>query len=130
MALSNAEKQQRWREKHLGEDGGKAMLQVAVRKTTIDMLHRMARSEEVTIAGIVETLIRDKYDKFKVAVKKEREKAEAKKEKAAKPKKVKKVKEPEEPKEPKPRKPRVKKAPTSADPLVDHGIEAPPQAAE
>jgi hypothetical protein len=59
MGLSNAEKQRRYRERHLGPDGTKARLQLVVDADTVAQLKRLARHRGCTLTEMVEHLAAD-----------------------------------------------------------------------
>lgn len=57
MAMTNAEKQARYREKHLkGVDGGKERLQAIISVNAKLALDRLAQHHGVTLAALVERL--------------------------------------------------------------------------
>jgi hypothetical protein len=57
MALSNIEKQARYRERHLGIDGEKARIGLIVGATTKVKMIRLARHIGYTITALIEELI-------------------------------------------------------------------------
>lgn len=59
MALTSAEKQRRYRERHLGVDGSKERIQFFVSAQTKAQLGRLARHYGYTITRIIEDLVRD-----------------------------------------------------------------------
>ena len=56
MALSNAEKQRRYRERHLGVDGEKARIQLFLSATTRAQLDRLARHNGYTVTALIQEL--------------------------------------------------------------------------
>jgi hypothetical protein len=54
MALTNAEKQARYRERHLGKDGTKIALHLFVEATTRAKLKRLARHKGCTLPALIE----------------------------------------------------------------------------
>jgi macrodomain Ter protein organizer (MatP/YcbG family) len=56
MALSNAEKQRRYRERHLGGDGEKAKIQLVLDVHAKTQLDRVARHKGLTLTALVEEL--------------------------------------------------------------------------
>jgi hypothetical protein len=54
MALTNAEKQARHRERHLGENGTKMALHLFVEATTKAKLKRLARHKGCTMPALIE----------------------------------------------------------------------------
>jgi hypothetical protein len=56
MALSNAEKQARYRERHLGVDGEKARLQLFLSADTKAQLDRLAHRKGYTVTALIEEL--------------------------------------------------------------------------
>jgi macrodomain Ter protein organizer (MatP/YcbG family) len=57
MALSNTEKQARYRERHLGVDGEKARVGLILNATTRAKMDRLARRKGYTITALVEELV-------------------------------------------------------------------------
>jgi predicted DNA-binding ribbon-helix-helix protein len=57
MALSNTEKQARYRERHLGVDGDKARVGLILNATTRAKMDRLARRKGYTITALVEELV-------------------------------------------------------------------------
>jgi predicted DNA-binding ribbon-helix-helix protein len=57
MALSNSEKQARYRERHLGVDGEKARVGLILNATTRAKMNRLARHKGCTITALVEELV-------------------------------------------------------------------------
>ncbi len=57
MALTNAEKQARYRERHLGVDGGKSRVGLILDATTRAKMDRLARYKGYTITALVEELV-------------------------------------------------------------------------
>jgi hypothetical protein len=57
MALSNTEKQARYRERHLGVDGEKARVGLILNATTRAKMGRLARHKGYTITALVEELV-------------------------------------------------------------------------
>jgi macrodomain Ter protein organizer (MatP/YcbG family) len=57
MALSNCEKQARYRERHLGADGKKARVGLILDATTRAKMARLARHKGYTITALVEELV-------------------------------------------------------------------------
>jgi hypothetical protein len=57
MALTNIEKQARYRERHLGVDGGKARVGLILDATTRAQMSRLARHKGYTITALVEELV-------------------------------------------------------------------------
>jgi hypothetical protein len=55
MPLTTAERQARFRKKHLGEEGN-TVLHVIVEPTTMRQLKRLARRDDTTLAAIVKSL--------------------------------------------------------------------------
>ena len=60
MPISNAEKQRRYRMRHLGPGGGYERLSVLVRIATKRNLERLAGHYGYTITGMVEALITER----------------------------------------------------------------------
>jgi hypothetical protein len=56
MALTNAQKQARYRERHLGVDGEKARVQFFLSANTKAQLGRLARRKDYTVTALVEEL--------------------------------------------------------------------------
>jgi predicted DNA-binding ribbon-helix-helix protein len=56
MALTNAEKQARYRERHLGVEGKKARIQLFLSATAKAQLDRLARHRGYTITALIEEL--------------------------------------------------------------------------
>jgi predicted DNA-binding ribbon-helix-helix protein len=56
MALTNAEKQARYRERHLGVDGEKARVQLFLSASTKAQLDRLARRKDYTVTALIEEL--------------------------------------------------------------------------
>jgi hypothetical protein len=56
MALTNAEKQARYRERHLGIEGEKARLQLFLSAATRAQLDRLARHKGYTVTALIEEL--------------------------------------------------------------------------
>jgi hypothetical protein len=56
MALTNAEKQARYRERHLGVDGEKKRIQLFLSATTRAQLDRLARHKGYTVTALIEEL--------------------------------------------------------------------------
>jgi hypothetical protein len=54
MALTNAEKQARYRERHLGKEGTKIALHLFVEATTRAKLKRLARRKGCTMPALIE----------------------------------------------------------------------------
>ena len=59
MALSQAEKQRRYRERHLGVDGAKERLQCVISVRAKAQLERLARSQGYSVTKMIETLAGD-----------------------------------------------------------------------
>src|SRR5437660_10962146 len=59
MALTSAEKQRRYRERHLGVHGSKERIQIFVSVQTKAQLGRLARHYGYTITRIIEDLVKD-----------------------------------------------------------------------
>jgi hypothetical protein len=59
MALTSAEKQQRYRERHLGVHGSKERIQLFISVQTKAQLGRLARHHGYTITKVVEDLVKD-----------------------------------------------------------------------
>ena len=59
MALTSAEKQRRYRERHLGVHGSKERIQLFVSVQTKAQLGRVARHYGYTITRIIEDLVKD-----------------------------------------------------------------------
>jgi hypothetical protein len=59
MAQTSAEKQQRYRERHLGVHGAKQRIQLFISVQTKAQLGRLARHYSYTITKVVEDLVRD-----------------------------------------------------------------------
>jgi hypothetical protein len=59
MALTAAEKQQRYRERHLGVDGAKDRIQLFISAQAKAQLRRLARHHGCTVTKVVETLAFD-----------------------------------------------------------------------
>jgi hypothetical protein len=59
MGLTNAEKQRRYRERHLGPEGTKARLNLVVGADTTAQLKRLARHRGCTLTEMVEHLAAD-----------------------------------------------------------------------
>jgi hypothetical protein len=59
MALTSAEKQQRYRERHLGVHGSKERIRLFVSVQTKAQLRRLARHYGYTITRIIEDLVKD-----------------------------------------------------------------------
>jgi hypothetical protein len=57
MAFTNSEKQARYRERHLGVDGGKARVGLILNATTRAKMDRLARHKGYTITALIEELI-------------------------------------------------------------------------
>jgi predicted DNA-binding ribbon-helix-helix protein len=57
MALSNSEKQARYRERHLGVDGEKARVGLILDATIRTKMDRLARRKGYTITALVEELV-------------------------------------------------------------------------
>jgi predicted DNA-binding ribbon-helix-helix protein len=57
MALSNSEKQARYRERHLGVDGEKVRVGLILNATTRAKMDRLARHKGYTITALVEELV-------------------------------------------------------------------------
>jgi predicted DNA-binding ribbon-helix-helix protein len=57
MALSNSEKQARYRERHLGVDGEKVRVGLILDATTRTKMDRLARQKGYTITALVEELV-------------------------------------------------------------------------
>jgi macrodomain Ter protein organizer (MatP/YcbG family) len=57
MALSNSEKQARYRERHLGAGGEKARVGLILDATTRAKMARLARHKGYTITALVEELV-------------------------------------------------------------------------
>ena len=55
MALTNAERQRQFRERHI-EEGGKRVLHLIVEAKTLAQLKRLARHHAMTVTAIVEDL--------------------------------------------------------------------------
>jgi cytidylate kinase len=56
LPLTNAEKQARYRERHLGIDGEKARVQLFLNASAKARLHRLARYKGYTVTALVEEL--------------------------------------------------------------------------
>jgi hypothetical protein len=56
MAMSNAEKQRRWRERHVGDD--KLRLQLVVDVAVIVQLRRLAEHRKVSVTVLIEDMAR------------------------------------------------------------------------
>jgi hypothetical protein len=56
MALTNAEKQARYRERHLGVDGGKRRLTLFIDANTGAQLDRLAHRKGYSVTAVVEEL--------------------------------------------------------------------------
>jgi hypothetical protein len=56
MAMTNAEKQRAYRERHLGVDGEKARVQLILSAGTKEQLARLARHNGYSLAALVEEL--------------------------------------------------------------------------
>lgn len=56
MGLTNAEKQQRYRERHLGVAGEKARVQLFLSAVTRAQLGRLARHHGYTVTALIEEL--------------------------------------------------------------------------
>jgi hypothetical protein len=56
MALTNAEKQAHYRERHLGVDGDKARVQLFLNAGTRARLDRLARHSGCTVTALIEEL--------------------------------------------------------------------------
>jgi len=56
MALTNAEKQARYRERHLGVDGEKSRVQLFLSATAKAQLDRLARHKGYTVTALIEGL--------------------------------------------------------------------------
>jgi hypothetical protein len=56
MALTNAEKQARYRERHLGVNGGKRRLTLFIDATTGAQLDRLAHRKGYSVTSVVEEL--------------------------------------------------------------------------
>jgi hypothetical protein len=56
MALTNAEKQRAYRQRHLGRDGEKARIQLFLSATTRAQLNRLARHNGYTVTALIEEL--------------------------------------------------------------------------
>jgi hypothetical protein len=54
MVLTNAERQARYRERHLGVDGEKSRIQLFLNATTRAQLDRLARHKGYTVTALVE----------------------------------------------------------------------------
>jgi Replication regulatory protein RepB len=59
MALTSAEKQRRYRERHLGVHGSKERIQIFVSVQTKAQLGRLARRCGYTITRVIEDLVKD-----------------------------------------------------------------------
>jgi hypothetical protein len=59
MTLGNAEKQARYRERHLGAHGGKVRLQTYVSASTKAQLVRLARYRHCSLTKVIEDLVAD-----------------------------------------------------------------------
>ena len=59
MALTNAEKQRRYRERHLGKEGEKVRLQLYLSFQTEARMQRLARHHGYSITAMVEKIIAD-----------------------------------------------------------------------
>ena len=59
MALTSAEKQRRYRERHLGVHGSKERIQLFISVQTKAQLGRLARHYGYTITKVVEDLVKD-----------------------------------------------------------------------
>jgi hypothetical protein len=57
MALSNSEKQARYRERHLGVDGEKARVGLILNATTRAKMDRLARHNGYTLTALIEELV-------------------------------------------------------------------------
>jgi hypothetical protein len=57
MALSNSEKQSRYRERHLGVNGEKARIGLIISATTRAKMDRLARHKGYTITALIEELV-------------------------------------------------------------------------
>jgi hypothetical protein len=57
MALTNAEKQARYRERHLGAEGEKARVQLFLNASTRAQLGRLARHKDYTVTALIEELV-------------------------------------------------------------------------
>ena len=56
MALTNAEKQARYRERHLGVNGEKRRLTLFIDATTVAQLDRLAHRKGYSVTAVVEEL--------------------------------------------------------------------------
>jgi hypothetical protein len=59
MALSSAQKQRRYRERHLGKDGEKVRLQAFISFQTEARLQRLARHHGYSITALIEKIADD-----------------------------------------------------------------------
>jgi macrodomain Ter protein organizer (MatP/YcbG family) len=57
MALSNSEKQARYRERHLGVDAEKTRVGLILNATTRAKMDRLARRKRYTITALIEELV-------------------------------------------------------------------------
>ena len=57
MPLTSAQKQARYRERHLGKDGTKIALHLFVEATTRAKLKRLSRHKDRTITALIEDLV-------------------------------------------------------------------------
>jgi hypothetical protein len=58
MALTNAEKQRRYRERHLGKDGEKVRLQACISLACDNQLKRLAIHYGCSVTKMIEVLVR------------------------------------------------------------------------
>jgi hypothetical protein len=59
MGLSEAEKQQRYRERHVGVNGDKVRMDLYVARECVSILRHMARHHQCSVTRLVEDLARD-----------------------------------------------------------------------
>jgi hypothetical protein len=59
MGLGEAEKQRRYRERHVGADGDKVRIDLYVARECVSILRHMARHHQCSVTRLVENLARD-----------------------------------------------------------------------